>query len=140
MVRAPSDALLVFQVTCLAVVVPLLMRLPLDRLEQLLEPKRSSHRIDTAYERHLLALVDLVLDLGRPVLRPDCRMRGITRYWVLRRAGVDVGLAFGVGRPSTEVAGHCWLVRGGVPYLERHDPRPIFTEMLRFNAAPSGQP
>jgi hypothetical protein len=113
--------------------VPLIMRLPLQRVRRLLEPSpQVSIVTNVGQEIHLLALVDLVLDLTRPILRPDCQVRGLTRYYVLRRAGVDVSLAFGLGWPNGVLAGHCWLVKDDEPYMEPRDPRPVFTETLRF--------
>jgi Transglutaminase-like superfamily len=132
-VRTPSDALLVAQVLVIAALVPVLMRFPLKRVEDLLEPRGAVPEPEGARERHVLALVSLVLDLGRPVLRPTCLARGITRYYALRRAGADVALAFGLGHgPGYGVNGHCWLVRDGEPLLETRDPRAFFTEMYRI--------
>ena len=75
---------------------------------------------------------------GRPLVRPGCLTRGITGYYILRRAGLDVALCFGVGLvPGTEVAGHCWLVLDGEPVLETAEPRPVFTELVRLSSAGS---
>ncbi len=72
---------------------------------------------------------------GRPLVRPGCLTRGITGYYILRRAGLDVALCFGVGLvPGTEVAGHCWLVLDGEPVLETADPRSVFTELVRLSS------
>jgi hypothetical protein len=132
-IRTPTDALLVANVLLIAALTPLLMRFPLARIQALLEPRTAPTAPDAARERHVLALVGLVLEYGRPVLRPSCLTRGITRYYVLRRAGVDVALVFGIGHGSrATVDGHCWLVRDGEPFLETQDPRPLFTEMYRI--------
>jgi hypothetical protein len=138
-VRTPADAFLIAQVLVIAAVVPVLMRFPLKRLQDLLEPSGARPEPDAAREHHVLALVSLVLDCGRHVLRPTCLTRGITRYFALRRAGVDVALAFGLGQGTGDkVDGHCWLVRDGEPFLETRDPRGVFTEMYRMSRGSPG--
>jgi hypothetical protein len=77
-------------------------------------------------------VVDRVLEAGRPLLRSGCMVRGLTRYYVLRQAGVDVNLCFGIGVHDGSVAGHCWLESQDEPILERRDPRLFFTEMYRL--------
>lgn len=137
-IRTPTDALLVVQLLVLAALIPVLMRFPLKRVQDLLEPSGDVPEPNGARERHVLALVSLVLDFGRPVLRPTCLTRGITRYYALRRAGVDVGLAFGLGQGTDDkVDGHCWLVKDGEPFLEAQDPRALFTEMYRIAGRPT---
>ena len=72
-------------------------------------------------------------------MRPGCLTLGLTRYYFFRRAGLDVSLHFGMGRigKDKEFVGHCWLVRGGVPYLEKQDPRPLYVEMYRISRGDS---
>ena len=72
--------------------------------------------------------MDRLLSAGRPVVRPGCLTRGLTHYYFLRRAGVDVQLRYGLGQPIGEGDGHCWLVRDGEPFLERVDPRERYVE------------
>jgi len=69
------------------------------------------------------------------LVRPGCLTRGITGYYILRRAGLDVALCFGMG-PVRDPggAGHCWLVLNGEPVLEAVDPRPAFTELVRLSS------
>lgn len=72
---------------------------------------------------------------GGPLVRPGCLTRGITGYYLLRRAGLDVALCFGIGpRHSAGVTGHCWIVLDGEPVLEAVDPRPAFTELVRLSS------
>lgn len=130
--RSPADAWILFRAATIACLIPLLMRLPLERLWRLIEPGSQVSPIDVKQERHLLDLVDSALALIKPVARIDCLARGVTRYYELRRAGVEVVLAFGVAQTTRGAIGHCWLVRNGVPYLELQDPRPIFVETYRF--------
>jgi hypothetical protein len=119
--------LLAVRVLLVAMSVPLITRLPLTRQEALLEPRRPAPP-DPAREAWLVANVDRLLSAGRPVVRPGCLTRGLTHYYFLRRAGVDVQLRYGLGRPIGETDGHCWLVRDGEPFLERVDPRGRYVE------------
>jgi len=118
----------------LATAAPLLARLDLERLQRWLEPRRNvvGRDVDTVQDlgREYAAVVDSVIRRARPLVRPGCLTRGITLYALLRRAGADVALRFGVGRTGGDdgqVAGHCWLVLDDEPFLERRDPRASFT-------------
>lgn len=131
-VRSPADAILVVRILCIALVVPLLMRLPLPRLQALLEPRRGHPLPDQAAVDTLVATVLAVLRAGRPLVRTGCLTRGVTLYYFLRRAGVDVVLCFGLGVSADQddgFDGHCWLTRNGEPFLEPRDPRPLYTVM-----------
>src|SRR5689334_7520099 len=86
-------------VLAFACLVPLLLRLPLDRIEAMIEPLRAPARCSPAREREVLTRVDRVLWATGRVLRPTCLTRGLTRYYFLRRAGVPLALCFGVGEP-----------------------------------------
>ena len=71
--------------------------------------------------------------VGHPFVRGGCLTRGVTLFWFLRRAGVDVELCFGLDPADGDgTDGHCWLVRDGQPFLERADPRPRFAEIFRL--------
>lgn len=107
------------------------MRLRLDRLGRLLEPAPHTHSVPPEATLELAALVDRVLDAGRPVLRTSCLVRGLTRYYFLRQAGAPVSLCFGIS-VQPELGGHCWLEADGAPFLEARDPRPLFIEMYRL--------
>jgi hypothetical protein len=135
-VKRFRDGLFVLYVVVVAAVVPLLMRLPLDWLHRLLEPRRPGAPASHFRQVEVLEVVNKVLERGRPVLRTSCLTRGITRYYFLRRTGLNVALAFGVGAPTrTDTTGHCWLVKDDAPFLETRDPRPIFTEVFRLQPA-----
>jgi transglutaminase superfamily protein len=130
-----GDALLVVHVALLAAIVPVIMRLPLDRVRTFLEPHSVQPEVNPTRQQRVLDLVNMVVEKGRPVFRTTCLTRGVARYYFLRRAGVDVALAFGIGRATqTGATGHCWLVKGGEPYLEGQDPRPHFAEVFRIAA------
>lgn len=110
--------------------VPLLLRLvKLPDLWSWLEPKHESPPLtDLAGVQALVRRVDRLLALGRPIVRSGCLTRGLTHYFVLRRAGADVSLRFGMGRTDAEMGGHCWLVFAGEPLAEKRDPRPLYVE------------
>lgn len=110
--------------------VPLLLRLvKLPDLRSWLEPKRDAPPLnDPAAVQTLVRRVDRLLRLGRPIVRSGCLTRGLTQYFVLRRAGADVSLRFGMGRMDAEMGGHCWLVFAGEPLAEKHDPRTLYVE------------
>ena len=121
-----TEPLLSLRIFCVAAAVPLLLRLRLARLEAIIEPRGPRAACDELRAEWLAARVDRVIAAGRPVIRPGCLTRGVTRFYFLRRAGLDVRLQFGVGEVDGSREGHCWLTRDGEPYLERVDPRPVF--------------
>ena len=126
-------------VATVAVVAPLLARLDLQRLQRCLEPAPCSSRSPSADPGQVVEAlgrrVDQVIRWGRPLVRPGCLTRGITGYYILRRAGLDVALCFGIG-PVRDLgtAAHCWLVLDGEPVLEAADPRGAFTELVRLSS------
>ena len=130
--RSIPDAFLFIQVLFIAAAVPFLMRLKLSRLKALLEP-----RIPWSGERdraeQIAEYVELAIRKGRPLVRPGCLTRGVTRYYFLHRDGVDVSLCFGMGQVKEEFVGHCWLVKDGVPFMETQDPGPLYAEMFRIS-------
>lgn len=130
--RQPGDALLVASILPVAMAVPLLMRVPMRYLGVLLGSPRSAARDDASALARVQRAIEFVLNRGRPLVRPGCLTRGVTRCFFLRRAGLDVDLCFGMGVVDNVLAGHCWLELDGAPYLENHDPRAIFTEMYRI--------
>ncbi len=123
------DVLLFVRIFWFAMIIPLLMRLRLAKLASLLERAQPSARPGVDDISKVTMYVDIAIDVGRPLIRPGCLTRGITSYYFLRRAGADVKLYFGMGKPGEEYGGHCWIVKDGEPFLERRDPRPVFTVM-----------
>ena len=131
--RDAHEALLLARICAFAAAVPILMRLRLPRAAALLtrpprRPKRSAAQIE-----RLQRLTDLAPRVAHPLVRPGCLTRGVTLFWFLRRAGLDVELRFGLD-PSEgpETDGHCWLALADEPFLEKRDPRPRFAELYRF--------
>jgi len=132
--RIISDVLLFFQIMCFAAAVPFLLRLKIWRLQTLLEP-RVARPADQDRVEEITEYVERAIREGRPFVRPGCLTRGVTRYYFLRRDGMDVSLCFGIGEIDGEFAGHCWLVKDGVPFLETRDPRPLYSEMYRLTGS-----
>lgn len=121
------DRLLYLNIFLFAALVPALLRLKLPKLAPLLEPRTIPHAVDVDRTQKIVRYVDTVLKIRSALIRPGCLTRGLTLYYFLRRAGLDVNLHFGMGKVTDELAGHCWLVKDGEPFLEVKDPRPYFT-------------
>lgn len=122
-----------------ALVAPLLAHLSLPRLESVLEPRRFPKALEGCeVQRETDRVAKVVASLirrGRPLIRSGCLTRGITRYWLLRRSGIDVSLCFGTGTINEEFKAHCWIDHHGLPILESTDPRVRFTEIARIPGA-----
>jgi hypothetical protein len=79
--------------------------------------------------------VDGLIAAARPLVRPGCLTRGLTHYFFLRRAGLEVELVYGVDPSVDPAEAHCWLVRDGAPYLEATNPAERFAETYRVSPA-----
>lgn len=130
--RRRPNLLLLLRIYLFAITVPALLRLRLSSASGLVEPRRPRSEPDEEHAQAIITAVDWVLGSGWPLVRSGCLTRGMTLLHFLRRAGIDVELIFGVGEVDGNTEGHCWLVRGGEPYLETSDPRRRFTEVCRF--------
>jgi hypothetical protein len=130
-----SDLSLFTRILLFAASVPLLMRLKLTRLAALLEPGSAAGPLDPTHANKICSYTEKAIRLGSPIVRRGCLTLGLTRYYFLRRAGMDVSLHFGVGRVGENESfdGHCWLARDGEPYYETRDPRPLYVEMWRIS-------
>jgi hypothetical protein len=131
---------LFLRVLCFAAAVPLLMRLRLPVLDRWLEGRIGSARArgwDRTAPDDALQCLEAARLLGWPLVRPGCLTRGLTLYYFLRRAGMDITLCFGArvrdGELTQEV-GHCWLEQGGKPMLERLDPYASFVTIYSLPA------
>jgi Transglutaminase-like superfamily len=134
--RYISNSILFLRIFVFAATVPYLLRLKLSRVASVLEPGGNSVAVEEDTVRRIAAYTETVIRRGNPLVRRGCLTRGLTRYYFLRRAGMDVALCFGMGRPNGEFMGHCWLVKDGEPFLEVEDPRPLYAEM--YCVSPSG--
>jgi len=126
-------------VAFVATSVPLLVRQDLRRLQRWLEPRRPVASDDPTAAQGTISVVgrrvDGVIRRGTPIIRSGCLTRGITGYYFLRRAGLDVTLCFGMGPTrETGTVGHCWLVLDDEPILEGSDPGLLYTEIARLSA------
>jgi len=131
--RDAREVLLLARICAFAATVPLLMRLQLPRVAALLtRPPRRPRPSAIEIER-LERLTALATRVARPLVRPGCLTRGVTLFWFLRRAGLDVELRFGLDPSENRpIDGHCWLSLADEPFLEKSDPRPRFAELYRF--------
>jgi hypothetical protein len=121
---------LALRVVAFAAAVPLLMRLPIERVGRWIEPSgRPAPEPSLQDVNALVASIDRWLARSRPIVRSGCVTRGVTLYRFLRRAGAEVSLRFGIGPMDGALAAHCWIVYRGEPLAEQRDPRGVFTEM-----------
>jgi hypothetical protein len=134
--RSIPDVFLFLRVFFFAAAVPFLLRLKVSRVKALLEPRIPSSA-DRDRVEQITKYVEMAIREGRPLVRPGCLTRGVTRYYFFRREGMDVSLCFGMGQVKEEFVGHCWLVKNGVPFLETRDPRPLYAEMYRISGTAS---
>jgi Transglutaminase-like superfamily len=125
-------------VGAIALLAPALAHLKLERLQRWLEPRRPPRPLGGPEASSVIEAIERRVERlerrAKPFVRSDCLPRGITRYYFLRRAGIDVALCFGI-RPLHEdpVLGHCWLALDGASILETRDPRPLYTEVARLS-------
>ena len=100
------------------------MRLKLSRVAGVLEQGGIFVAQPEERVRKITGYVELAIRRGAPLVRRGCLTRGLTRYYFLRRAGMDIALSFGMGHLDKGFMGHCWLVKDGEPFLEAEDPQP----------------
>lgn len=134
--RPLGGALLPLRAVLFGLAVPVLLRLPLERLAGWLET--ATPAAPPAADRRPLAIepmvrrIDAALRAAWPLVRRGCLTRGLTQLWFLRRAGLPVSLRFGMGEIDGRIEGHCWLVLAGEPFAEKRDPRALYTETWRI--------
>lgn len=127
------DWLTLMRVCVVAAIVPVLVRLPLPRLAAVVTRPPRRRTPSAAEIERLERVIGLAPRIARPLVRSGCLTRGLTLFWLLRRAGLDVELRFGVDPGTDQPAdGHCWLALEGRPYLEPRDPRDRFAELYRL--------
>jgi transglutaminase superfamily protein len=110
---------------------PALARLSPDRLARVLEPRTMPADKRPA----ALHAVEQALHMTSRFIRHTCYTRGITRYYVLRRAGFDVSLVFGIDPETAAPDGHCWIVLDGDVYQESSDPTERFVRAWAIGGA-----
>jgi Transglutaminase-like superfamily len=119
----------------LVLATPLLARLTPLRLRRVLSYAIAAPWPRRASPQAARARVERAIGVAARLRPQTCLTRGISRYVVLRRAGLPVELVFGIGTPSGPYEGHCWLELDGAPYLEATDPRGVFPETFRIPGA-----
>jgi Transglutaminase-like superfamily len=129
-----AETILSLRIAVFAAAVPWLVRIPVRRLEAWVDPPFPPPFADTVQAERIIRIAQFICRFARPLIKNPCQVRGLTLYYFLRRAGVDVSLVFGIGLVGAAYAGHCWLVKDGEPFLETRDPRQYFTAMYTFNS------
>ncbi len=128
-----SRGFLFARIFAFAAIVHSLLRLKMTTVARILEPGNDPPAAPDDRANRITKYIEIAIRRGAPAVRPGCLTRGLTRYYFLRRAGVDVTLCFGMGRRNGAFVGHCWLVKDGEPYLEIEDPRLWYAEMYRIS-------
>jgi hypothetical protein len=125
------------RVVVFAALVPALFRLKLATVTRLLE-RRINRRVkvsDSIEIETIIQSVELVMAIASPLVRPNCLTRSITLYHFLRPTGLKLSVCFGATLKNGNlepVPGHCWLVKDGVPFLERNDPSGRFVPIYEL--------
>jgi hypothetical protein len=138
--RGPREWWLFVRALGFATAVPVFMRLPLPKLGRLLErrfPPACPEGLAATQGERMIGVIRAAIATGAPLVSGRCLTRGLTLYYFLRRSGMELALVFGAGYGQAGFAGHCWLVKDGVPFLERGDPREKFVVMYRLPEVPT---
>ena len=130
-----GDALLLGHIFVFALLLPLALRRDIASLATFLEPRRARPLAPRNTLDKIQRYANAVC--ASRLVRAECLVRGVTRYYFLRRAGLSIALVFGMGAVNGRLEGHCWLVKDGRPFLEAQDPELQFTRMLSFPLASS---
>lgn len=124
----PSEWGLFLRVLAFAALVPLLFHLRLPLLSRLLSrpiPPNVDPRLCADKTEQIIRCVNLARAIGRPLVNERCLTRAVTLYYFLRGAGLELTLCFGAACANgrlIQTAGHCWLMKDGVPFLEPRNP------------------
>jgi hypothetical protein len=107
----------------LFVIKMLLLRLKLTRILEILDPG-GPFPLRTFCPGEFALAVKFIHFFIYKVFRSrnPCMLRSLLLFRRLRRAGLDVRIAFGVGDLDTDLKGHAWLVFRGRHILENEDP------------------
>jgi hypothetical protein len=130
--RSVGEAWLLARILLFALVLPtVLRRHDLASVAAHLEPRRPRALLSADAIQTIVRYADAVC--ASRLIRGECLVRGLTRYYFLRRAGVSLALVFGMGNVDGRLVGHCWLVRDGRPFFEPIDPEPRYEPILTFS-------
>jgi Transglutaminase-like superfamily len=130
-----SNCFLFLRILVFAAGIPCLLRMKLSKVAEVLEPGSDPSDVEEQRVQKIAGYVERAIRDAKPFVRPGCLTRGLTRYYFLRRAGLDVTLCFGMGGADRDFTGHCWLEKDGEPFLEGDDPRSLYAEMYRVSRA-----
>jgi hypothetical protein len=130
-----GDALLFGRILVFALLVPVVVRRDLASLATFLEPRVPPPLAPPATIEKIQRYADAVC--ASRLVRAECLVRGLTRYYFLRRAGLSLAVVFGMGEINGRLEGHCWLVNDGRPFMEPGDPDSHFKRMMTFPMARS---
>ncbi len=104
-------------------------RLPLPTLLKIFDaPPRKKQREEEI--AHFVRAVEVLL--GWLYHRDFCFQRSLLLFRYLRSCGYPVRIHYGVALHHEELRGHAWLTIGGRPFLERADPRAIYTVVYTY--------
>jgi hypothetical protein len=126
--RDPSSLLLSARMTAWIVLISIVARLvSLPAMLRLAETRRRWAPSALLAPEEIAERIDRVFRAG-VVTDGACWKRSavLRRYLLLN--GIETEVVFGVRKESGgELAGHAWLERGGVPFLERELPQYVVT-------------
>jgi hypothetical protein len=127
-VRDPRSLLLSVRMSAWIVVISIVARLvPLSAMFRLAETRRRWAPSALLPAEEIARRIDRLFHAGL-VKDGSCWKRAavLRRYLLLN--GIETDVVFGVRRGNGgELAGHAWLERGGLPFLEREPPQYIVT-------------
>ena len=133
--RTAGEVIALLRVLAVAPFFPALMRLPLPLVSRAMVSRRWRLTCNVEPER-LAEVVETAQLLAHPIVRRGCLTRGLSLFWLLDADRAELRLCFGIGGPGDDYYGHCWLERGGEPYLEKIDPRERFPQQLSLPLSP----
>ena len=127
-VRDPRSLLMTLRMSAWILVISIAARLvPLPTMLRLAETRRRWAPRAILPAEEIARRIDRVFLAGL-VKDGSCWKRAavLRRYLLLN--GIETEVAFGVKTPvEGKVAGHAWLEREGVPFLEREEPQYVVT-------------
>jgi hypothetical protein len=104
----------------------------IPRLMNLITPKKTKHN-GKLNENYIIVkakkYTDFLLGLNFWIYKPKCLKRSLVLYRVLREAGLDIHICFGVrfngenedSSPHNALEGHAWLIKDGDIFLEKNE-------------------
>ena len=124
--KRPRDILLFIEVFfTLLILKALTDRIKLEKLLNLLEPKRKSNlNLDKIRQIHTFSNF-FIYDLFK--VKNPCMLRSLLIYRYMRSMDQDLKIVFGVKEDMGGLKGHAWLLYRDKPFLEEDIPSGRFT-------------